>query len=105
MVIEIPRSGEAIHASVELEDGLACFNSLIEQPGREDSANRWFHVTVQEGRNRLVRRLWESQGFEVSRLIRLRYGPVILPRGLKTGSAQPLSGEQIAALRQAAGLN
>lgn len=99
------RHRKTLLRGVELEDGLARFDALIEQPGRENAANCWFHVTVREGRNRLVRRLWESQGFEVSRLVRLRYGPVSLPRGLKTGSAQPLSGEQIAALRQAAGLN
>lgn len=97
---------KAMLSGVRLEDGLARFESLKEQPvkGSGEAANQWFHVVVREGRNRLVRRLWASQGFEISRLIRIRYGPVALPRGLKTGRGQALDTGQIKALRRAAGL-
>lgn len=87
---------------VPLEDGPAHFERLTEQGG--ERANRWFHVTVREGRNRLVRRLWESQGLEVSRLIRLRYGPIALPGGIKSASAIELEPADVAALEQAVGL-
>ena len=93
-------------AGVQLDDGPASFSSLKEMPDlrRGDSANRWFRVVVKEGRNRVVRRLWESQGREVSRLIRVRFGPIELPRGLKTGKSVALSEEQLAALREACGV-
>lgn len=68
---------------VMLEDGLARFDSLAEQRG--SGANRWYRVTLSEGRHRVVRRLWNSQGHAVSRLIRVRYGPVRLPRDLPRG--------------------
>ncbi|MGH8529222.1 MAG: pseudouridine synthase [Nevskiales bacterium] len=87
---------------VSLEDGLARFERLTEQGG--ERANRWFHVTVREGRNRMVRRLWESQGLEVSRLIRLRYGPIALPGGIKSASAIELAPADVEALEQAVGL-
>ncbi len=77
-----------LRRGVTLEDGVARFERLSEQGG--EGANRWFHVTVREGRNRMVRRLWASQGLEVSRLIRLRYGPIALPGGIKSGTAVEL---------------
>ncbi|MDI9818843.1 MULTISPECIES: 23S rRNA pseudouridine(2605) synthase RluB [unclassified Legionella] len=80
-------SDEAISTmlkGVELEDGIAQFKR-IEFRGGEGS-NAWYHVILTEGRNREVRRLWQSQGVEVSRLIRIRYGSITMPRGLARGN-------------------
>ncbi len=83
-------------AGVELEDGLARFESLTDAGGQ--GANHWFRVTLCEGRNREVRRLWESQGIRVSRLIRIRYGPVVLPRDKRPGQWWELSPAEVEAL-------
>ena len=77
---------------VELEDGPARFNSITDAGGT--GANHWYHVIICEGRQREVRRLWESQGVKVSRLIRVRYGNVALPPRLKVGSAKELNSEE-----------
>lgn len=82
---------------VELDDGTARFDA-IEAVGGE-GANTWFKVLLREGRNRIVRRLWESQGVTVSRLIRVRYGPIVLPAGLKTRRIQELKSAEIEKLK------
>lgn len=81
---------------VELEDGIAHFDQITDAGGT--GSNHWFHVIVKEGRNRLVRRIWESQGYTVSRLIRIRFGNIYLPSGLKRGRHVELTEDDIDAL-------
>ena len=87
-------------AGVQLDDGLAQFGS-IEEGGGEGS-NCWYRVTISEGRNREVRRMMEAVGHAVSRLIRIRYGAMMLPRGLKRGTFMELDERDIQALMRAA---
>ena len=86
---------------VQLDDGVAQFGS-IEEGGGEGS-NHWYRVTISEGRNREVRRMLEAVGHAVSRLIRIRYGAMLLPRGLKRGAWMELDEGDIRSLVQAAG--
>ncbi len=86
---------------VKLDDGVAQFGS-IEEGGGEGS-NCWYRVTISEGRNREVRRMFEAVGHAVSRLIRIRYGAMLLPRGLKRGAWMELDDADIRALMQIAG--
>lgn len=88
---------ERLVNGVELEDGKARFEDIQESGG--EGINRWFHVVVAEGRNRVVRRLWESQDCKVSRLIRVRYGTVFLPPGLPAGQHQFLDKKEVEALK------
>lgn len=96
---------ENLTKGIELEDGMARFEAIKAAPGKEkQSSNQWFHVVLREGRNREVRRLWESQGLEVSRLMRVRYGPIPLPGGIKSGTAVELEKPAIKALLRTVGL-
>lgn len=83
---------------VQLEDGPASFKSISFQGG--EGLNQWYNVTLTEGRNREVRRLWEAVGVQVSRLIRVRYGDLTLPKGLPRGGWQELPLENINYLRE-----
>lgn len=74
---------DRLNEGVELDDGIGKFDRVLFIGG--EGTNQWYHVIVKEGRNRLVRRLWESQGLKVSRLIRVRFGCIILPRSLRKG--------------------
>ena len=78
-----------LRKGVELEDGPAKFNDI--QAAGAGEANQWFHVVLLEGRNREVRRLWESQDLKVSRLKRVRFGGVFLPKKLRMGQQQELT--------------
>lgn len=88
---------------VQLEDGMAAFGSIDDGGG--EGANCWYRVTISEGRNREVRRMFEAVGHAVSRLIRIRYGAMMLPRGLKRGAWVELDERDIRALMQAAGMS
>ncbi len=87
---------------VLLEDGTARFTDISEAGGK--GVNQWFHVTLMEGRNREVRRLWESQGVRVSRLKRVRYGPVFLPSRLTMGKWEELDQKAVDALSRSVDL-
>jgi 23S rRNA pseudouridine2605 synthase len=93
---------ERLKQGIELEDGKAKFDDIRFFAG--EGANKWYYVTVSEGRNRLVRRLWESQQITVSRLMRVRYGPVVLPERLKAHSFYELSDKELDLLFEFAGL-
>jgi 23S rRNA pseudouridine2605 synthase len=94
---------ERLRQGVALEDGLARFDEIRDVGG--SGVNHWYHAILHEGRNREVRRLWESQGVMVSRLVRVRYGPVSLRRGLHLGKWDELNRDQIRLLLKAAGLD
>jgi 23S rRNA pseudouridine2605 synthase len=92
----------AMHQGVLLDDGMARFND-IQQFGGE-GINSWYHVVIMEGRNREVRRLWESQGLRVNRLKRVRYGNVFLPPQLRAGMWMEMPQPEINALSQFVGM-
>ena len=83
---------------VELDDGLAKFDAIIDSGG--EGTNHWYHVVLKEGKNREVRRLWESVGVEVSRLMRVRYHSFNLPKWLKPGKYRLFEDEVVKRLYQ-----
>lgn len=87
---------------VYLDDAMGHFDEIIDAGG--EGSNHWYHVIVKEGRNRLVRRLWESQGVQVSRLMRVRFGPIELPRILRRGQWLELTKEEALDLVKSLGL-
>ncbi len=87
---------------VELDDGMASFSDI--QPAGGEGLNRWFHAVIMEGRNREVRRLWQSQGLEVSRLKRVRYGAAFLPKHMHVGKWREITQEEHTVLREDVGL-
>lgn len=97
-----PEMLQRLRQGILLEDGMAHFDAIVDAGG--EGANHWYHVVLKEGRNREVRRLWESQGLTVSRLIRVRYASLVLERALRPGRSQELNSQQVDLLRQEAGL-
>ncbi|NNJ66253.1 MAG: pseudouridine synthase [Xanthomonadales bacterium] len=93
---------DRLRSGVQLEDGPASFSDI--QPAGGSGENRWFHVTLMEGRNREVRRLWESQGLVVSRLKRVRYGAAFLPKRLRAGHWSEITPREHGILREDVGL-
>lgn len=91
-----------LREGVLLEDGAARFTDI--QEGGGEGVNRWFYVVIMEGRNREVRRLWESQGVTVSRLKRVRYGEVFIPSRVKQGQWVELAPRDVKVLYEMAGL-
>src|SRR4029079_1308528 len=93
---------ERLRRGVELEDGRANFDRL--EAESTEGSHSWFRVCLQEGRQREVRRLLEHEGFEVSRLSRIRYGPIVLPTDLRGGEHIHLKTAEVEALRRDAGI-
>ncbi|TBW09757.1 pseudouridine synthase [Azotobacter chroococcum subsp. isscasi] len=94
---------DTLKRGVMLEDGPARFTDIKEAPGGE-GLNRWFHCVVMEGRNREVRRLWESQGVVVSRLKRVRFGPVFMTADLSMGRWREMTQGEVDVLGSEVGL-
>jgi 23S rRNA pseudouridine2605 synthase len=90
-----------LRAGIQLEDGLAKFNRFQEAGG--EGANHWYTVTLSEGRNREVRRMFEAVGLTVSRLMRVRYGPIPLPPGLRRGQCRELEPNEVGLLLKSLG--
>ena len=97
---------DLLRRGVLLEDGPAQFNEVEKISGgaEDERSHDWYRVLLKEGRNREVRRLWESQGCQVSRLKRIRYGDVSLPQPLLRGQSQELAPDKVATLRGKLGL-
>ncbi|VVE27535.1 pseudouridine synthase [Pandoraea soli] len=95
-------SRQQLLRGIELDDGKANFLRL--QDGGGEGSNHWYHVALTEGRNREVRRMFDAAGLMVSRLIRTRYGPLTLPRGLKRGRYEELDEAQVRSLFATVGM-
>jgi 23S rRNA pseudouridine2605 synthase len=93
---------QAMHKGVMIDDHLCRFTDIQYFAG--EGLNRWYHVVLMEGRNREVRKLWESQGLKVSRLKRVRYGPIFIPSKVKKGDYFELPRDEMKLLYQAVDL-
>lgn len=93
---------DKLKQGVVLDDGPAKFDRIQFVGGEQK--NSWYHVTLSEGRNREVRRIFESVGLQVSRLTRVRYGSIILPKFVSRGKTYELDPMQVNALRDAVGM-
>ena len=96
--LTVDRSGKRVEIGVELEDGPARFEDIVDNGG--SGANHWYHVVIREGRQREVRRMWEAVGVQVSRLIRVRYGNVLLGNRTRQGRWREIEGEDLRQLYQ-----
>jgi 23S rRNA pseudouridine2605 synthase len=99
-----PQVLKQLLTGVALEDGPGRFDAVEPAPGAADDAQHGtYQVVLREGRNREVRRLWNAVGFEVSRLVRVRYGPIELPPDMRPGTCRPITGELLGRLERATG--
>ena len=95
-----------LKTGIKLEDGMAKFDNIMKLSDQsQDSKNYWYKILLKEGRNREVRRMFEYFGLIVSRLIRTRFGPVILPPRLKRGQYYELNEIEVVQIMQSFGLN
>lgn len=93
---------QRMHEGVIIDDNLCRFTDIQHYGG--EGVNQWYHVVLMEGRNREVRKLWESQGVKVSRLKRVRFGPIFIPSTVSKGKFQELTKNEVDKLRQLANL-
>jgi len=100
---EVPeKTIQHLRAGVQTDEGMSNFESIKPQPG--EGLNRWYHVVLNNGRDRVVKKMWEVEEIQISRLIRLRYGNIALEKSLPRGGWQDLELEQINYLRGLVGL-
>lgn len=94
---------QRLRDGVELDDGVAQFTDIV--PGRGEGTNRWYYVALMEGRNREVRRLWESQEVQVTRLKRVRFGPIFMPSEVRSGQYKDMDQKELNSLAKKVGLS
>ncbi len=97
-----PDMVQRMHEGLIIDDNLCRFTDIQHFGGQ--GVNQWYHVVLMEGRNREVRKLWESQGVKVSRLKRVRFGPIFIPSTVSRGKFQELTKNEVDKLRQLANL-
>ena len=94
---------ERLLAGIQIEEDLCKFDSIEDRGG--EGSNHWYHVVLREGKNREVRRMLEALGLMVSRLMRVRYGPVALPGFLKRGMMREMNEDEVTELLAFSGVN